>query len=230
MSSYQSIPTVTMNQSSTFSGLSYPTCRPLKIYRKSGASSIVTSKNCTGPCQTKTIVNTKYKFLGKTQDGQLKPILCPLSTIIKGNANVISFSGRNVITSSLNNTNNLYQPRSPATKPYFANYASYLKGRGNTYIDKLKFNIVNPVDTSFCETNPEKTDCDTCFRTTYKPNNPTFKTQGAVFGSTYTDRKKYDAIVKNNYSYQQVYGVKLNYQDSSVFFIKDKINKCECIV
>jgi hypothetical protein len=56
--------------------------------------------------------------------------------------------------------------------------------------------------------------------------NPTFKTQGAVFGSTYTERQKYNTIVKNNYSYQVNYGVKLNYQESPVFFIKNKINKC----
>ena len=224
MSSYHSIPTTTMNQSPSIIGLSYPSCRPLKIYRKSGSHSIVTSKDCDN-CKIPDRVNKKYKFLGKTQDGELKPILCPLSTIIRGNGNVISFSGRSTISSSLNNTNALYQPRSPATKHYFANYASYLKGRGNTYLDKLKFNAT-PTGTSFCETNPEKTECDTCFKTIHKPNNPTFKTQGAVFGSTFTERQKYNTIVKNNYSYQVNYGVKLNYQDSPVFFLKNKINNC----
>jgi hypothetical protein len=217
-STYHSIPTVKMNQSSTYSGLSYPSCRPLKIYRKTGAHSIY--QDCSNGCQPNR-VNEKNKFLGKQEDGQLIPILCPLSTITRGNGNVISFSGRSAIKSSLNHTNTI----DPSTKPYFANYASYLKGRGNTYLDKLKFNAT-PVGTSFCETNPEQTECDTCFKTIYKPNNSTFKTQGAVFGSMYTERQKYNTIVKNNYSYQRTYGVKLNYQDSPVFFLKNKINKC----
>ncbi len=209
-----------MNVSPEITGLSYPSCRPLQIYRKTGARSNITE--CVNDCKPNR-VDKKYKLLGKKETGELKPLSCDINSvnpITHKIGNVISFSGRSSIRSALNNTSSIY----PSAKPYFANYASYLKGRGNTYLDKSKFNITNPIDTSFCQTNPEKTDCDTCFRTVYKPTNPTFKIHGGVSSNTYTDRQKYNTIVKNNASFQVSYGVKLNYQESPIFFIKNKFN------
>ena len=222
---YESTPVLKVNESPPLIGLSYPSCRPMKGYRKTGATSVSSIKDCTG-CKKKIIIGKPYKLLGKKETGELKSPCCNLPTFPHGNGNVISFSGRSAIRSSLNNTNVLY----PDAKAYFSNYASYLKGRGNTYLDKSKFNVTNPIDTSFCETNPETTECNTCFRTVYKPNNSTFKTQGGVSSNTYTDRQKYNTITKSNNSFQVNYGVKLNYQESPVFFIKNKINKCMCIV
>jgi len=219
---YESKPAIKMNESNTIYKSTYPTCRPLKIYRKTGAHSVVNNKSCTD-CKTSIEVGKQYKLLGKTTTGELIPILCDEKY---GQGNVISFSGRNTIRSSLNNTTTIYPTKTPPAKPYFANYASYLKGRGNTYTDKLKFNVTSSVATSYCETNPETTDCGTCFRTIYNPNNPTFKTQGAVDGSTYIDRQKYNTIVANNQSFNLNYGVKLNYQETPIYFVKNKTNVC----
>ena len=219
---HESRPVTSMNQSNTMYKTTYPTCRPLKIYRKTGAHSVSATPYCSD-CKTSIRVGKQYKMLGKTNTGELLPVLCDEKY---GQGNVFSFSGRNSIRSSLNNTTTIYPNKTPPAKPYFANYASYLKGRGNTYTDKSKFNILNPINNSYCETNPESTDCGTCFRTIYNPNNPTFKTQGAVDGSTYVDRQKYNAIAVNNRSFYLNYGVKLNYQETPIYFVKNKINKC----
>ena len=150
-----SIPTLQMNVSPGITWVSsYLSCRPLQIYRKTGAHSNITE--CVNDCKPNR-VDKKYKLLGKRETGELIPLSCDINSvnpITHKTGNIISFSGRSSIRSALNNTSSIY----PSAKPYFSNYASYLKGRGNTYLDHSKFNITNPIDTSFCQTNSEKTE------------------------------------------------------------------------
>jgi hypothetical protein len=190
-------------------GLSYPSARPLHIYRKQGVSNSLNTtqsfpSNCQ-PCSTSTIVGVPFKMIGKNDKGENKSNCCP--TIIR--------------TATTNISPN-----------YYSNYSAYLKKRGNTYTEKSLFHPIPGVDYSLQPSNefPDSscfeengvTNIPTCKRTIYKPNNPGFSTEGSVQSSAYVDRVKYNAITGNNASFNSVYKIRFGYNTDPLFFVKNK--------
>lgn len=220
---------------------SYPSCRPLKHYRKTGTthsnnadSSYSTPPDCN---QCNSIrVGTPFKMLGKNDLGDLKNKAC-------SNGDVISFSGiANVRTGLLNKTKNTLGEILPG---YYHNYSAYLKKRGHTYaakstihpiltIDYTKTPNNTPMDSSHYYTN-NIVECPTkklreanYFGTTiYKPSNPTFAKQGPVDGSAYIARQKYNTIVSNNASFVKPWGQRLSYTENPVFIMKHRFYTCK---
>jgi hypothetical protein len=202
------VPILTKNFIPTLYGLSYPSARPLHIYRKQGVSnSNPTSQSFPSNCQCSTsqIVGTSFKQLGKLDNGKNKTDCCP--SIIK------------TATTNLSPT-------------YYSNYSAYLKKRGNTYSEKSLFHTIPGVNytlppsdqlpDSSCFEQNGVVDIPACKRTIYKPNNPGFSTEGSVQSSAYVDRVKYNAITGNNASFNRTYNVRFGYTTDTLFFVKNK--------
>jgi len=221
----------------------YPSCRPLKIYRKQGVSSnIPTTKNssssCIPFCSTNKQIGLPFKMLGKKDNGMTK-MCCTntqgptdtnnISTVtrhLKGT--ISSFNGGAKIASSTQPTNNLINNKST---PYYSEYLSYIRGRGNTFVAKstIKKNpnidYTNPMASEYYETT-EGIPCNPNVKTTYKPNNKKFACQGSVSSSTRMQNLKLNTIQINNSSFQTPYNVNLRYNSDPVFFGK-KVDKCK---
>jgi hypothetical protein len=202
------VPIMTKNFIPNLYGLSYPSARPMHIYRKQGvSSSLNTSQSFPSKCQCSTsqIVGTTFKRLGKMDNGQNKTDCCPF--IIR------------TATTNLSPT-------------YYSNYSAYLKKRGNTYSEKMAFHTLPGVDytlqpnnqlpDSSCFEENAVVDVPACKRTIYKPNNPGFSTEGSVQSSAYVDRVKYNAITGNNASFHRTYNVRFAYTTDTLFFVKNK--------
>jgi hypothetical protein len=208
----------------------YPTARPLQHYRKTGTSSSHTASiaystpsDC-DPCVNSRRVGMPFKMIGKKDNGMQKTVCC-------NPGNVISFSGNANIRTGRTN-----KPRIDETPEYYADYATYLKRRGNTYVAKSSFHSIagidytkapdgSPQDSShYAENLPTYPACSNI--TIYKPSNPSFSTQGPVDGSTLIARKKYNAITTNNASFVRPWGVKMVYSEEPVFFQKNKVFVC----
>ena len=204
----------------------YPTARPLQHYRKTGSNSTAEKNrtyteppNCNG-CTNSRRVGAMFKMIGKKDDGTSKINCCQT----KGN--VINFTGNALITSASTNV-------SPT---YYSNYNTYLKSRGNTYTAKSTIHKIpgvnyalqpddSKLDSShFYENNI--TQDPACKITIYKPSNEPFSTQGAVDSSAYVSREKYIAITKNNASFIKPFGVRMQYQDTPIFFMKNNVYNC----
>lgn len=201
----------------------YPSARPLQHYRKTGTSvshtasiAYSTPSDC-DPCLNSRRVGIPFKMIGKKDNGMQKVVCCQ-------SGNVISFSGNAKIRSGLTN------------KPseYYADYASYLKRRGNSYAAKSSFHAIAGIDyTKPPDGSPndsshyaENLPTATCNVTIYKPSNPSFSRQGPVDGSTLITRKKYNAITTNNASFVRPWGVKMVYSEDPLFFQKNKYSVC----
>jgi hypothetical protein len=225
------VPRMIKNVSPPITGLWYPSARPHKFYRKQGATfSKTTSQpydtpvNCI-PCANSIRVGKQFKLLGKKDNGDVKLPCQTKGPVGSKFGNVINFSGNATIRSA---TTNL----SPT---YYSNYKMYLKSRGNTYDANLAIHKIPTVDYSIEPTGDPmdsshyyKNDpTSKCKLTIYKPNNPTFSCQGGVDSSTYVQRSKYNAIVKNNDSFMKPYGVRMNYQETPIFFQKNKNYVCK---
>ena len=201
----------------SFSGWCYPSCRPLKIYRKQG-SQFNASKtlNSTQPCicDNSKQVGLPIKMLGKSCCTDTK------GPVGSKTGNIMSFSGNAKIRSAIQ----------PNNKLYFSDSYSYLRSRGNTFNDKDKFRNIpqtdytNPLNSSYYEI--QESICATPIKTTYKPNNKNFSTQGAVSSDTRLLKLKYDTITKNNASFVTPFNTKLDYSQDPVFSQKNKVNKC----
>ena len=202
------VPIMTKNFIPNLYGLSYPSARPMHIYRKQGVSnSLNTNKSFPSSCQCSTsqIVGTTFKRLGKMDNGQNKTDCCPF--IIR------------TATTNLSPT-------------YYSTYSAYLKKRGNTYSEKMVFHTLPGVDytlqpdnqlpDSSCFEENAVVDVPACKRTIYKPNNPGFSTEGSVQSSAYVDRVKYNAITGNNASFNRTYNVRFAYTTDTLFFVKNK--------
>jgi len=202
------VPIMTKNFIPNLYGLSYPSARPMHIYRKQGvSSSLNTNKSFPSSCQCSTsqIVGTTFKRLGKMDNGQNKTDCCPF--IIR------------TATTNLSPT-------------YYSNYSAYLKKRGNTYSEKMLFHTLpgvnytlqpdNELPDSSCFEENAVVDVPACKRTIYKPNNPGFSTEGSVQSSAYVDRVKYNAITGNNASFNRTYNVRFAYTTDTLFFVKNK--------
>lgn len=202
------VPIRTKNVIPNLYGLYYPSARPLHIYRKQGVSNslnttISVPSDCL--CSTSQIVGTSFKRLGKLDNGQNKTDCCPF-----------------IIRTATTNM-------SPT---YYSNYSAYLKKRGNTYSEKMSFHTIPGVDytlqpndqlpDSSCFEENAVVDVPACKRTIYKPNNPSFSTEGSVQSSTYVDRVKYNAITGNNASFNRTYNVRFGYTTDTLFFVKNK--------
>ena len=221
----------------------YPTCRPLKIYRKQGiTSSMPTSMSskdgCISDCSTAKEVGLPLKLLGKKENGETK--MCkentqgPVDTNNVSNTcrhmkgNIMSFSGNAKLSSSVQPT--LYNINNNTT-PYYTDYLSYIRGRGNTYMAKLnKKNIpntdyTNPFNSAYYETTQGLT-CNPFIKTIYKPNNQTFACQGAVTSSTRIESLKLNTIQTNNASFMNPFKTKIFYSPDPIFFSKNNVNKC----
>lgn len=204
------VPILTKNVIPDLYGVSYPSARPMHIYRKQGVSNALnTSRPFTSacePCSTSTIVGVPFKMIGKQDNGMLKTTCCI--------------------------------PRIRASKlkvspTYYSNYNAYLKNRGNTFHEKSNFHRIPEVDYSLQPDNqlPDSscfrvngvTDIPSCKLTIYKPNNPGFSTEGSVESSTYVDRLKYNAITTNNASFNKTFHFKLGYSTDPVYFVKNKM-------
>lgn len=220
------VPKMAANHIPNISSTSYPTCRPLHIYRKQGVSSAqntnvayTTPTNC-NPCVNSRRVGKEFKMLGKKDDGEIKIPCCQHGPVGSITGNVIDFSGRATIRSATTNV----------SPNYYSNYSAYLKSRGNTYDAKSSMHKIPGVDytqernTEFYEN--DITVSPECQITIYNPSNKVFSTQGGVDSNSYTYRLKYDAITKNNASFIKPYGVNMPYQDNPVFFAKNKFFKC----
>jgi len=184
--------------------------RPMQHYRKTGAHVVSQDKSCdTGKLDYQ--IGPENKNIGKKNDGDAKEKCCSHGPTGSQQGTISSFSGRPTIRSSLNSVNE-----------YYANYNSYLKNRGNTFDAKSKLRVDPNATTEFCETNPNVTECNTCHKTTFKPNNSVFKIQGSASSSSYVNRVKYNTIVKNNHSLFKSYGTALHYKETPIFITKHK--------
>ena len=210
----------------------YPSARPLQHYRKTGTSvshtasiAYSTPSDC-DPCVNSRRVGIPFKMMGKKDNGMQKMVCC-------NPGNVISFSGNANIRTGLTN-----KPRdiNGNETEYYADYATYLKRRGNTYVAKSTFHAIagidytkapdgSPNDSShYAENLPTSPACSNV--TIYKPSNPSFSRQGPVDGSTLIARKKYNAITTNNASFVRPWGVKMVYSEDPLFFQKNKYSVC----
>jgi len=215
----------------------YPSARPQQIYRKQGVSSsrptdqtYTTPPNC-DPCANSKKVGMAFKLLGKKDNGQPKIPCCETNGPVGSKrGNVINFSGNAKILTGATNLS-----RDTHAK-YYADYAMYLKSRGNTYTAKSIIHKIpevnyskeptgNKLDSSHYYEN-NITDSPACKITIYKPSNQPFSTQGSVDGSTYVARAKYLAITKNNASFVEPYGIRTSYQETPLFFAKNKFYNC----
>lgn len=220
-------PKIEKNESNDSYPVSYPSCRPLNIYRKQGVSSVVplSTATCNTQCSTEKIVGLPLKMLYKKNNGQ--SITCCTDTkgpVGSKQGNVMSFSGNAKIRSAV-------QPKNGS---YYTDTYNYLRSRGNTFSAKGKFKNIpetdytNPINTSFYETQEGMPLCKTPYiKTTYKPNNKNFGVQGAVSSDTRIQRLKYNTIQKNNLSFSKApFNTVLYYSLDPVFFEKNKINNC----
>jgi hypothetical protein len=195
----------TKNVSPQINSLWYPTSRPLQHYRKTGTSSIKSDfsfKKCV--CGT-TSVGIPLKMIGKNDAGDLNVSCCTSSHT--------------------------------SLKPYYPDYHAYLKSRGNTYLDKSLIHKIPGVDytlspnddkmdsSHFYENNI--TESEKCKITIYKPSNEPFSTQGGVDSSAVISRAKYLAITKNNASFIKPYGIRIPYNETQLFFAKNKVYNCK---
>lgn len=227
---------------------SYPSCRPMKHYRKTGTSNsnntdqtYDTPPNC-NPCTNSIRVGKTFKMLGKKDNGDIKNNACN-GTILPSYGDVISFSGiANIRTGLLDKTKT---PLGKILPGYYYNYSSYLKKRGNTYSAKSTIHPIPGIDYSkapegnsndsshYYENNiiegPNGTSCNAanCGITIYKPNNPSFNTQGPVDSSSYIARQKYNSIVSNNASFIKPWKQRLTYTENPVFTLKNNFYNCK---
>jgi len=231
------VPKVIKNVPSNIYSTWYPSARPQQIYRKQGTSSsrqtnnaYSISSNC-NPCIHSKKVGTSFKMLQKKDNGETKIPCCQTNGPVGSkHGNVINFSGNAKILTGATNLS-----RDTHAK-YYANYAMYLKSRGNTYTSKSILHKIPEIDYSkeptgvkldsshYYENNI--TDSPACKITIYKPSNQPFSTQGSVDGSTYVARTKYLAITKNNASFVEPYGIRTSYQETPLFFAKNKFYNC----
>jgi hypothetical protein len=200
----------------------YSSNRPLHHYRKEGTTTNqnLPYTNSCAPCLKAQRVGVPLKMIGKNDNvenmydccipGPVENVVqCEITRPARGSA--IDFSGRATIRSA----------RAPGYtyKPYYSDTYSYLRSRGNTYKTRsLLGNIIKPV--TYEQTG------DSEFITIFKPSNVRFKTQGAVASSSWSDRRKYNEIVKNNASLFKEYGTNFSYSKNTPYFIKSKTNKC----
>jgi hypothetical protein len=205
-------------------GWCYPSCRPLKIIRKQGVGySSNTSQPCNTSCTNDKLFGVPLKMLSKDENGQSKT--CCTDTqgpVGSKQGNVMSFSGNAKLRSAVQ----------PKNKSYYSEGISYLRSRGNTFASKLNFKNIpntdytNPANSSFYEIQEGPLPCNSTIKTTYKPNNKKFATQGAVSSDTRLLRLKYDTIVKNNSSFVTPFNTVLSYSSDPVFSLKNKVNNC----
>lgn len=221
-------PKVEKNVSSESYPISYPSCRPLHIYRKQGVSSVIPNSitTCNTTCSAEKIVGVPLKMLYKKNNGESKS--CCTDTqgpVGSKQGNVMSFSGNAKLRSAV-------QPKNGS---YYTNYYTYLRSRGNTFYTKDKFRNIpntdysNPINSSYYETQEGLPTCGSpsYIKTTYKPNNKNFGVQGAVSSDTRIQRLKYNTIQKNNLSFsKEPFNTVLYYSLDPVFFEKNKVNKC----
>jgi hypothetical protein len=220
-------PTVEKNVSNDSYLISYPTCRPLNIYRKQGVSSVVSlsTTTCNTNCSSEKIIGLPLKMLYKKNNGQAKS--CCTDTqgpVGSKQGNVMSFSGNAKLRSAV-------QPKNGS---YYTDFYTYLRSRGNTFYTKDKFRNIpntdysNPINSSYYETHVGVPSCPQPYiKTTYKPNNKNFGVQGAVSSDTRIQRLKYNTIQKNNLSFSKPpFNTVLYYSLDPVFFEKNKVNTC----
>jgi len=219
----------------------YPSCRPLKIYRKQGVTSNIanySSGPCISGCSADKQIGLPIKLLGKKENGQSK--MCCTDTQGPVDTNNISNVVRHMkgklstfgigakIASSVQPTNYLLNNNST---PYYSEYLSYIRGRGNTFVVKSTLKKIpgvdytNPLASEFYETT-EGIPCNPNVKTYYKPNNKKFASQGSVSSSTRLQNLKLNTINVNNSSFQSTFNVNLAYQSDPVYFEKNKVNKC----
>lgn len=227
---------------------SYPSCRPLKHYRKTGtshsnntSSAYATPPDCV-PCNSIRVGKT-FKMLGKKDDGELKNKACSgTDSNPPSYGDVISFSGiANIRTGLLNKTKTTLGKRLPG---YYHNYSNYLQNRGNTFATKSTIHPIPGIDYTKA---PENTLNDSSYYyennivegpngiscndrnygiTIYKPSNPTFATQGPVDSSSYIARQKYNTIVSNNASLIKPWKQRIPYTENPIFTLKNKFYIC----
>jgi hypothetical protein len=202
------VPKMVKNVIPDLYGLSYPSARPLHIYRKQGVSNSSNSGNCNS-CSTSVIIGIPFKMIGKLNNGQNKSNCCP--TIIR-----TSISPNSTYSAYLKKCGNTYTEKSLFhTIPG----VDYSLQPTNQLPDSSCFDE-NGVDAA-------------CKRTIYKPNNPGFSTEGSVESSTYTDRVKYNAITGNNASFNTTYKLRFSYNTDPLFFVKNKTalpcNQCKVL-
>jgi len=227
----------------------YPTARPMQHYRKQGIHSelprtfdnqsgfindVIDDPNpCNLNCSFSKEVGLPAKMLAKDINTDKISRTCrsdtqgpigPNGPTCSNTGNIMSFSGNAKIKSSIQ----------PKNSSYYTETYSYLKSRGNTFTAKNNFRgtpIATP-DGSYYELQEGLPRCTTSgtpsyIKTTYKPNNLNFATQGAVSSDTRLQRLKYNTIKKNNLSYVKPYKTVLYYSEDPVFFEKNKVNNCD---
>ena len=210
----------------------YPTCRPIQQYRKQGIvssqpTSITSKDKCNLNCSYSKEVGLPIKMLSKNEKGtttncceNTQGPLGPNGPTKSNTGNVMSFSGYAKLKGSIQ----------PKQHSYYSESNAYLKSRGNTFDTKDKFRrtpVATP-DSSYYELQEglERCGSPSYIKTTYKPNNKKFATQGAVSSDTRLLRLKYDTIKKNNLSYVKPFNTVLYYSGDPIFFEKNKVNKC----
>ena len=220
---------VQQNVSTDSYSKTYPSCRPLKIYRKQGISAsaptsvISTQLPCNTSCAFDKMVGLPLKMLAKKINGQSNTCCADTQGPVGSKqGNVMSFSGNAKLRSAV-------QPKNNA---YYSDTINYLRSRGNAYSSKLNFKTIpntdysNPANSSYYEIQEGPLSCTPTIKTTYKRNNVNFSSQGAVSSDTRLLKLKYDTINKNNASFKNEFNVVLNYSPDPIFSQKNKVNKC----
>ena len=226
-------------------GTWYPSCRPLKQWRKRGTTTSLPTNVSEDPCclNSQVGVGSSFKMLGKNEYGKND---CKGCDPTKGT--VINFNG----------SSNIISASTIVPKTYYQSFQSYLRARGNSFVNKsvvhkipnVRYtengeivwpeqsqnvpNVSIPIDSSYYYGNylpcnvPDSKNCNLAI---YKPSNSQFAVQGAVDSSTRIQRLQYNAITKNNQSFYQNsnQGVNIMYQPNPVFFSKNKFSPQKCI-
>jgi len=213
------------NASNGFFPLNYPSSRPLQIYRNQGVHQNVKqlyTEPCNTNCSTTKSIGSLTKMI--SQDVQKDQTICCPNTqgpVGSKNGTIMSFSGKAKIRSAVQPKNNSY---------YSDNY-SFLRSRGNTFNAKDKFRDIpnidykDPNNSTYYELQEGPEQCVN-IKTTYKPNNKNFATQGAVSCDTRILKLKQDTIQKNNLSFVNPFKTVLYYSEDPVYFEKNKVDTC----
>lgn len=231
-------------------GTWYPSCRPLKQWRKRGTTTSLPTNVSEDPCclDSQVGVGSSFKMLGKNEYGKndckgCDPTRGPSANGRPTKGTVINFNG----------SSNIISASTIVPKTYYQSFHSYLRARGNSFVNKsvvhkipnVRYtengeivwpeqsqnvpNVSIPIDSSYYYGNylpcnvPDSKNCNLAI---YKPSNSQFAVQGAVDSSTRIQRLQYNAITKNNQSFYQNsnQGVNIMYQPNPVFFSKNKFS------
>lgn len=214
------------------SNLWYPSCRPLKQWRKRGTTTSLNTHLQDKCCLDSQIrVGPSFKMLGKNEHGENKQLNSNKDCVACDPTRGPSSNGKGTVI-NFNGSSNIISASTIVPKTYYQSYKYYLKARGNLFdvksivhkIPNVNYmkdgnsvrpeqtqqvsNVSIPVNSSYYYGNSQTissnvTESKNCNLAIYKPSNSQFSVQGAVDSSTRIQRLQYNTITKNNQSFYQ---------------------------